>query len=111
MKYSQIYNKAADFVEKGWTQGRMAVDKHGNDCHSQSKDAVRWCLSGALSLTCVVKSFSQFSMSPRTELVKYLSLEDSITYWNDDPNRTQEDVVELLREAAKRADEEGMTIG
>ena len=107
MEHSHIYNKAADLVEKGWIQGEMAKDKNGNSCSSHSENATHWCLAGALNLAC----FGSISSSSYDSLVFFLSLDDPMTTWNDDLNRTQEDVVELLRDAAKRADEQHLRSG
>ena len=56
MKYSEVYNKTADLVEKGWTQGIMARDKWGTSCYPTSSLAVSWCLSGALTLASEVSN-------------------------------------------------------
>ena len=106
MKHSHIYNKAADLIEKGWVQGELAKDKNGDSCSSHNKNATHWCLAGALNLA----GFGSISPSSYDNLISFLSLDDPITIWNDDFNRTQEDVVGLLRDAAKRADEEDVTI-
>ena len=105
MKYSEVYNKAADLVEKGWTQYAMARDVHGSKRDFGSKDASSWCLSGALHLGCCDLS----SVSSYRKLTSYLLLEDYLFVWNDAPDRTQEDVIKLLRDTATRADKEGLT--
>ena len=103
MKYSEIYNKAANLVEKGWTQDAMARNEQGAEVYSNSRYAISWCLGGALN--CASQGFS---LNRRVELRKYLGLDLDVPSWNDDPNRTKEDVIKLLRDAAKRADKEGI---
>ena len=41
----------------------------------------------------------------------YLGLDSYLSVWNDYPGRRQEDVIELFKEAAERADREGKTYG
>ena len=106
MKYSKVYNKAADLVEKGWTQHASARDKHGNSCQVNSTSAVSWCVTGALNLAAWYIPASSLK-----EIRNYIYYSRGMLDWNDDPNRTKEHVVKLLREAAKRADEEGKTCG
>ena len=56
MKYSEVYNKAATLIEKGWTRHAMARDRAGYECNIKSELAVSWCLSGAISA-----AFKEFS--------------------------------------------------
>ena len=100
MTDAEAYNKAADIVEKGWTQWAFARNEYGSPVHPCEKEADRWCLTGAL----VAATNSTISvMDAPTSLIKGLKLEDDqAVRWNDDPSRTQAGVVELLREAAKR---------
>ena len=107
MKYSEVYNKAADVVEKGWTQGAFARDEQGNIRASKHRRAVSWCLSGALFLV-----FNpQFGLRSYKKIRNYLGISPSLSVWNDDLYRTQKEVVKLLRETAKRADRENKTYG
>ena len=102
MKYSTIYNEAAKLIEKGWNQETYAEDERGVDCDSNSKNAVSWCVLGALSYAAQLNGF----YLPQ-DLVTYLEPKQSLANWNDDPSRTQEQVVKLLKDAATQADEEG----
>ena len=106
MIYSEVYNKAADIVEKGWTQGDYARDESGRGCGIESSDAVSWCISGALSLAQGPYNFDDYS-----KLAALLGLYQSLPKYNDHPSRTQEEVVELLRYTARRADKEGSSFG
>ena len=110
MNYCEIYNKTADILEKGWTQEAMARDKYGTMVSSFNPNAVSFCLGGALTLV-----FRRYLGRGYKKLREYLEVPNSahstLSAWNDDPKRTQEDVIELLRNAAKRADEENKTTG
>ena len=107
MKYSKFYNKVADLVEKGWTQGTSARTKSGARCDFQDTRAVSWCLSGAI----LAVYYGPLSVTSLTELRSYLGIGALASRWNDHPDRTQEEVLKLLRETAKRADEENKIIG
>ena len=108
-EYSTVYAIAADIVERGWTQHAYARDDDEINCKIGSEKAVSWCLSGALLLT-FDRLCEDLPMFTWHLLSNYLGLSVSIANWNDNPDRTQKDVVKLLREAAKRADREGMMI-
>ena len=108
MKYSKFYNEAADLVEKGWTRATMARDKSGLSCHPLDKCATSWCLSGAFGC---VASYNVLSLAFCEDLKDYLKLDVPLSRWNDARSRTQKEVVKFLRDAAKRADEEGMILG
>ena len=106
MKYSEVYNKAAGLVERGWTQHASARDRYGDRCQVNSTLAVSWCFTGALNLAGWYIPFSSLR-----EIRDYVYYNQDMVDWNDNPNRTKKDVVKLLRDAAKRADEEGKTCG
>ena len=107
MTKTELYNEAAALIEKGWNQNVYSKDKKGKSCEPWDKSAVSWCLSGALfraldlgELGCSLK-----------EARACLGLEVAVATWNDHPDRTQKDVVRLLKNAARRADKEGKTSG
>ena len=43
-----ILGRASDLIKRGWTQGKMARDAHGNVTTSVSPNAARFCLVGAV---------------------------------------------------------------
>ena len=106
MKYSEIYNKAADLVEKGWTRGAMARDDRGDDCEIGSDYAESWCLVGALNLACRgLWLDGGLAEGQYREIREGLRIDCSLTAWNDGPGRTQKDVIKLLRDTAEQADQ------
>ena len=96
MKYSTVYNEAMTFVEKGWTQCASARTKEGSACNPSNKAAVSWCLLGALR----VASGRLLGPGFEENVLNHLGLHMFSAIWNDHPDRTQEDVVELLRQSA-----------
>ena len=111
MKYSEVYNKAADIVEKGWVQGAFAADEFGNEVSISSSKAVGWCMSGALAFVFGDSIRRAFRSEDYENMVCYLKIGDSLSLWNDDQDRTKKEVVVFLRRAAERADKEGKTCG
>jgi hypothetical protein len=106
---ADILDLAADLIEPpgAWTQGAFARAADGASVVSTDPLAVCWCASGAISkVTGSISSEAVFVV--REALRKHLP--DFIARWNDDPARTQPEVVAMLREAAKaeRAAEGGV---
>ena len=87
--------KAWEYLEKkgAWCHGAMARDKDDHPCYPGSKDAVTWCLLGAI--------FKAYPERRRgviySKMYKFLGLHDSMSTWNDDPKRTKRQVIALLK--------------
>jgi hypothetical protein len=87
--------RAVDYIRKGWIQGRLAVDSTGESCWYRSKGACRWCTLGAMYAA--YPSTVDFNEA-------YVRLFDvignvEIEMWNDDPDRTQAEVIEAMEKA------------
>lgn len=111
--YRVVYKHAADLIENGWTQYKHARDKDGNGVEFDSTKAVCFCLSGGI-LRAVRNLYPTLKLAEikllravadyqckKSPLHLYI---DNFKY-NDDLGRTQEDVVDLLREVADHAEE------
>jgi len=85
--------KLLDSPEK-WTKGATAKNSRGEIISSRDKDAICWCLVGATRRCDPNFHFLTYEIfSPVMEgFVKTVS----IPIWNDAPERTYEDIVELL---------------
>ena len=107
MTDSELYNKAADLIEKGWTQNAFARDEEGGSVNPDDNEAASWCLSGALWLVVqenkILNETSRGRVTTNYKLVNNLKLERFAPEWNDDPGRTQGQVAILLRNAAARS--------
>ena len=86
----KIYELLSD--PKAWTQGVCARNHNGHSVHTDSPEAVSWCLSGA-EIKC-------YKIKDWRVLNKMVDAIGSITGWNDYPNRTHAEVLAL----AKRLD-------
>ena len=91
----EILEQAKERVTIGWTRDHLAKDKDGNPVMGSSPKAVRWCAFGALSAP-PSKSFN--------EAYRFITddvLCESLAPWNNAPERTQEEVVDLFDRAIK----------
>ena len=84
--------RPSDYVRKGWCQGSIARDAQGKSCLETSPDAVQWCLYGAVSAA------YPYDIQKRGEILDKLPLPTNVPLgrWNDDPKRTQAEVIALL---------------
>ena len=86
--------KPSDYIQRGWCQHASAVDRSGGFCMPNSPTATRWCLIGALIATYPERN--QHREHVTTKLMHKLG-HLQFARWNDDPKRTQAEVVAVLR--------------
>jgi hypothetical protein len=97
--------KAKDILSDSsrWTQGVMARNRRGNPTGPEYKNAVAWCLVGALIRAYGIGKVLDESLAVRRAIRSICgSFDDtygSIEGWNDDPCRTFADVKRVLEEA------------
>ncbi len=98
---ARILNDAADLVAKGWTQGNYAIDKNERNVAINDPPAASFCIHGALMRTTAeYEALNDAKMALRNHLGT-----DWLIAWNDDPSRTQQQVVDALRGAAVKCQE------
>jgi hypothetical protein len=101
MTAKEVLNAAANRIEKlGWCQGSYGVSSEGKPCRTRrmgfETDVVQTDLLGAIRFI--------DNREPGDEaksLVQTLLSKENLADWNDDPKRTKEQVIALLRKAAK----------
>ena len=96
MTTTQLLERAIKRIKQGWTQKATARDSCKQPAFSDSPPAVRWSLIG--SLMCPIRFTYQ-----QAKAWEYFpkEIQDRPTTWNNDPERTQEDVLLLLRNALR----------
>lgn len=96
-----IFTRAAEIVSSGWCQGVSALDSNDKKARWESDKAVRFCLVGAVSRA----MWPDWSPSAYSELFSVLHkrIGGNPFGWNDKAERTQEQVVALLKGAAEDA--------
>lgn len=85
-------------IARGWTQGRYARNAKGGSVGPDGLDAVCWCASGALCLD------GDIGVDARMALRQTIRAYDAvgIVTWNDDPGRTQADVLKAFDDTIAR---------
>ena len=83
--------KPSDYLKRGWCQGTMARCC-GTDC-LPTKDADEWCLMGAIRASGV--NLVDY------ELKLFDLIENTAVDWNDNPSRTQDEVIALAEKVEK----------
>lgn len=99
---SQVLDAAADLIEPEgcWTQREWARDGDGRGaCHPD--DAACWCGWGAIEVSSVGGG------DTRALAHSFVQRCGFSIGWNDAPERTQAEVVAVLRKAAELARSEG----
>lgn len=105
MTTKEVLLRAADLIEQNdLCKGVMAQMPDGQTSGYLSARATCFCVVGALSRTCYALEYTwldvgRFAVSA---IKGYLGLPDDylLSQWNDEPERTKEDVVAALRGAA-----------
>ena len=86
--------KPSEYVAKGWCQGMSARTANGDACRSDSPYACKWCIAGSIGIA--YPEDIQRRMIVSNKLYDVLG-HSQISKWNDDPKRTQAEVVQLLQ--------------
>lgn len=102
-----IILKAAEIVDRGWTQGEFARDDKGDYCSALDEFAACHCTAGAMSRaradlygighTSDHDSYQHYREAHH-RVEKELGV--PIPNWNDKPERTKEQVVSALTKIA-----------
>lgn len=104
MSPAEVLRAAADKLEGGhWIQGESARNSHTRrPVASNSPRADCWCAYGALN---AVTLWPEDAIGALHKLINLnLSLDSArgLIDWNDDPSRTEAEVVAAMRSAADR---------
>ena len=86
--------KPSQYIAKGWCQGMSAQEVSGESCNANDSNAMSWCLIG--SLQAAYPTRDEAFEKVVNKLVKKLDT-IALAKWNDDPKRTQAEVIELLQ--------------
>jgi hypothetical protein len=104
MSGSELLREAGALVALGWCQHTEARTQYGAAVDISAGSAAEWSLLGALQ-TVTFRDSSTSVEDLRTALTAIAELIDdpSLSDWNDEPDRTAGDVVELLARAERLA--------
>jgi len=88
-------DEARALIERGWTQHQYARGKGRRRARPNGKAATCFCALGALHKA---YGIDDYDSSPAAAVLRQVV--GPIPQWNDDPERTQTDVVEAFERAA-----------
>ncbi len=75
----------------------MARDAQGTSVIPEDDAACSWCLIGAISLVCGNAGITSYGT--RDRLLSVLYLRGGLSFWNDWPHRTKDQVLDLIDRA------------
>ena len=91
---------------KCWTQGIGARDINGNPVRSLSDAAARWCAMGAIDRCFPIGTpFMAIEDTGVHDLLRSATGTHDLTNWNDDPERTHDEVMDAFDQAIALARE------
>jgi hypothetical protein len=102
----RLLQETRERVATAWCQGSDSRDRHGNTVQPWDEQAASWSLLGAL-VAAVEHEAEVSGEMPLEELAAVLSPfadlvdVDSLAAWNDDPCRSQAEVLSVLDQAAR----------
>lgn len=94
---SEVLELTRKIVENGWIQGLSAIDVYGRTCDPTDDDVIRCCLKGAIRRA-EWQLFRKSTLNSGALLVlnELLPEGQTVVYWNDRPERTKTEVLELI---------------
>lgn len=100
-KVRQILQEARNLIAAGWTKGTFARNADGQAVPNDSKSAQCFCTIGAIRR---VADHGSEPLGPYLEAVvavRQAAGTRNIPSWNDNSNRTKEEVLEAFDKAIK----------
>ena len=107
---AQIFRNARLYTACGWTQDEFARDENGQPVSPFDSNASCYCMNGALQVVCgenpepryilaeIIRKNYRRKMKQEIPM-PWISDSMVIAVWNDDPMRTQADVIQLFNAA------------
>jgi hypothetical protein len=104
----ELLQRACDLVRNGWSQQADARSAEGAEVQPWQDAAAAWSLLGALVAALEERADRGRDLpldhlaAALNELAELID-DDSLTNWNDEPERTHDDVINTLEAAASSA--------
>ena len=90
-------------IASGWSQNVNARDRFGNEVFLTSEEATAWTLCTAFALA-GKNGIPMNRLHGALRAIAEVTAMDSIEEWNDDPARTQQQVLDALDDAIERVE-------
>ena len=104
----ELLRRAGELVRSGWSQHADARSAEGTEVQPWSETAAAWSLLGALVAALEERSDHGRDLpldhlaAALNELATFID-DESLEKWNDEPSRTQDDVINAFDAAANSA--------
>ena len=90
-------------IASGWSQDVNARDRSGNEVSLTSEEATAWTLCTAFALA-GKDGIPMNHLHGAIRAIAEVTEMDSIEDWNNDPSRTQQEVLNALDDAIERVE-------
>ncbi len=87
----------SQYLEIGWTQGNYAIDELGLEVPLNSNKACAWCLAGAISASYHDGTLDKNIVIKFNRAI-FETIDQDFSTWNDNENRTQQEIIDLVKE-------------
>lgn len=95
----EVLKRTRELVAQGWCQEAFAKTKHGQPCAWSEPEAGQFCISGAVRRAAYSQGRgNRYELWKRAGDAIRLIVPDFVS-WNDEPGRTQQEVLDLLDRA------------
>ena len=112
----EVLNRALSYVDKGWCQFSNARDAKGKGVTRDDASATCWCLSGACERAAMELDYDPADMyqighslfatlTSVQSRVSHPTIWNTIVDYNDDKDRTADDISRLLKRTIQRLTE------
>ncbi len=94
----------SQYIELGWCQNCLAIDKNFQPVKPDSPDAKAWCLIGAVDASYISKGITHKQFMSLRIVIRNILNDDyiyKISSYNDDVDRSKEQVLDLVKQAEK----------
>jgi len=99
IKKIELLTKVQEQLRKGWTQGALARQADGTPTFTHDDKAVAWSLPGACMLVTHHDAHPARERGLRRAIGFHIG--EFITAYNDNPERTQEEIISMIDDLIK----------
>ncbi len=90
-------------IDYGWTQKRFARDKFGNVTRPRLKNAVCFCIGGAIMRASGPNTNKNCHLANKALGLLVNVVKENIYIWNDNPKRNKDQVLKAFDKAIKKS--------
>ena len=103
---AEVLRKARGYIERGWTRGIFARGPDGAGVSPVDASATCWCSIGAIV---AASNYDMTVCASASDVLRGVIQGGNIARWNDDPERTQADVIAVFDKGIAAAEREALS--